>query len=143
MQEFSIINSLLGGLFIGLSSGLMIILTGRIAGISGILGGLLTLKPGDASWRGLFIIGLIMGGLLFQLLTRNEIAFESHVSTPIIILAGLLVGFGTRLGSGCTSGHGVCGIARFSKRSIIATCIFMSSAMLTLYLSRHVIGIGS
>ncbi len=143
MQEFSLFNSLIGGLCIGLSASLFIFLTGRIAGISGIAGGLFLRKSNDSAWRVLFLSGLIAGGFLYQFLREQPLEFELNVPVPIIILGGLLVGFGTRLGSGCTSGHGVCGIARLSPRSIVATFIFIGVAMLTFYISRYVLGIGT
>lgn len=122
--------SLAGGVLIGLAAALFLIFNGRIAGISGILGGLLRFRRSDISWRVAFIGGLIIAPLVYALLWHlPSIQIEANAGT--IIIAGLLVGFGTRYGSGCTSGHGVCGISRLSPRSIVATLIFMSVAFIT------------
>lgn len=141
MDWTALINGLAGGILLGLSAFLLLLLTGRIAGISGILGSLVTARPVESIWRGLFLAGMICGGLVYQLLPGDSIAFELQLSNTWIIVAGLLVGIGTRLGSGCTSGHGVCGIARLSRRSITATCVFIGIAMLTVYLTRHELAI--
>lgn len=131
--------SLMGGLLIGTAAALFLLLNGRIAGISGILGGLLELPKGDAGWRVSFLTGLVASPLLYGfLLERPVIAVET--STGWLIIAGLLVGFGTQLGSGCTSGHGVCGLARGSRRSLIATIVFMAAGMAGVYIVRHIIG---
>ena len=134
----SIIWALLGGTLIGLSAALLLLFNGRIAGISSILSGVLFQIKGDTLWRATFIAGLLSGGLLAPLVFHREFVFELNAPLPAIIIGGLLVGFGTRLGSGCTSGHSVCGIARLSPRSIIATIVFMFSAMVTVALVRHV-----
>ena len=113
---------------------------GRITGISGILGGVLfRFNPGVA-WRMFFIIGLLGGAIIYSVATGAVIQISEQASPALTVLAGLLVGFGTRLGSGCTSGHAICGIARISKRSFIATAVFMITAFITVYLSRHVLG---
>jgi uncharacterized membrane protein YedE/YeeE len=141
MTEFTPIAALVGGALIGLSAMLLILATGRIAGISGILAGCLTFAPGDRAWRAAFIAGLVLSPLALVLptgLPMPQPAMQS--SWAMVIVAGLLVGFGTRLGGGCTSGHGVCGIARLSPRSIVATCVFMAVAMVVVFISRHVIG---
>ena len=140
MTEFTPVSGLLGGMLIGLSSALMLWGAGRIAGISGIFGGLLTPSQGEVGWRVMFVAGIILGGLAWPLLTGNSLPVDLQVSWPIMLVAGLLVGFGTRLGSGCTSGHGVCGIGRLAPRSIVATLTFMASAVLTTYVMRHLIG---
>tara|TARA_R110000772_G_scaffold75022_6_gene163119 strand:+ start:2090 stop:2506 length:417 start_codon:yes stop_codon:yes gene_type:complete len=131
--------SLFGGILIGLAATLLLLLNGRIAGISGILSGVVFRTKNDVFWRVAFIVGLLAGGLLAPLLFQIPFVFEMQASLPVIIGGGFLVGLGTRLGSGCTSGHSVCGIARFSWRSIIATVTFILSAMLTVALTRHVL----
>ena len=131
--------ALIGGVLIGLSAALMIILLGRIAGISGILSGLWAPSSTDRGTRLLFLLGLPLGALLYSQLSGG-VPLELTASTPLLVVGGLLVGFGTRLGSGCTSGHGVCGLARASKRSFVATMIFMATAALTVFLTKQVIG---
>ena len=127
-----------GGVLIGLASSLLILLNGRIAGISGILGGLLHPGTNDVAWRFTFLAGLVVSPLVYGLLATLPVV-EVEAEPWLLILAGLLVGFGTRLGSGCTSGHGVCGIARVSRRSIAATLVFIVSGMLTVYVMRHLL----
>ena len=131
--------ALIGGALIGLSAALMIILLGRIAGISGILSGVWAPSTGDRGLRLLFLLGLPLGALLYSRLS-DGVPLEITPSTPLLIVAGLLVGFGTRLGSGCTSGHGVCGLARGSKRSLAATVVFMATAALTVLIMKLAIG---
>lgn len=127
-----------GGALIGVASSLLILLNGRIAGISGILGGLLQPGSSDTGWRFTFLAGLVIAPLVYDLLATLPVV-EVEAESWLLILAGLLVGFGTRLGSGCTSGHGVCGIARLSRRSIAATLVFIGSGMLTVYVMRHLL----
>ena len=131
-------SAIAGGLLIGLAIALLLLFNGRIAGISGIIGGLFTPSPGNVSWRLAFISGIILAATLGNLLTAPS---ESHIDADWITLAlaGILVGLGTRLGSGCTSGHGVCGLSRLSKRSIVATLTFMAAGFATVYLVRHII----
>jgi uncharacterized protein len=129
----------MGGLLIGLAVTLMMLLNGRIAGISSILSGLLTPKSGDTGWRVAFVVGLLLGALAFILAVGGPTPVDVLASPPAILIGGLLVGFGTRMGSGCTSGHGLCGIARFSRRSIVATSVFFGVAMLTVFLTYHVL----
>jgi uncharacterized protein len=133
-------SALLGGMLIGLAAATFVLLNGRIAGISGIVGGLLGARPaGDTGWRIAFIIGIVLAPtvwLLFQ--TLPEITIEAGY--PLLIAAGLLVGISTRYGAGCTSGHGVCGISRLSPRSFVATLLFMGSGFATVYIARHLIG---
>ena len=130
---FTPIASLVGGAMIGLAAAILVIFNGRIAGISGILGGLLKPRRGDIGWRVAFIGGLIISPVIYSLFM--ELPVVKIIADPVtIIIAGLLVGFGTRYGSGCTSGHGVCGISRLSPRSIIATLIFMAAGYITVYL---------
>lgn len=140
MENFTPFSALIGGTLIGLSVAMMILFNGRIAGISGVSGGLLTATGNDLVWRLVFLLGLI-GGAMFidHWLPMNS---SSKVDTPLwlLISGGFLVGFGSRLGNGCTSGHGVCGIARLSGRSVIATLTFMGSAALTVYIMRHIAG---
>ncbi|MFB9885884.1 YeeE/YedE family protein [Balneatrix alpica] len=132
-------SALLGGVLIGLASTLFILLNGRIAGISGLLGGLLEAKKGELDYRLLFIAGLLLAPSLYSLgATLPEV--EMQVSWPWLILAGLLVGFGSRLGSGCTSGHGVCGLSRLSPRSLLATLSFMGAGFATVFILRHLLG---
>ena len=140
MENFTPISATIGGVLIGLSAALLWITKGRIAGISGILGGLATARSGDIAWRAAFLAALTAAPLLYRL-GGGGIPEPSVTTAPaLLIVAGLLVGFGTRLGSGCTSGHGVCGIARLSPRSLIATGVFMATAAATVFLVRHVIG---
>ncbi|TNE90986.1 MAG: YeeE/YedE family protein [Deltaproteobacteria bacterium] len=127
----SVLDELAGGALIGLSASLFLLLNGRIAGISGIFGGLLKPKAGDIGWRAAFIGGLVLAGLIFALTAPEMVVSTSTRSTGIVALAGVIVGFGVRLGNGCTSGHGVCGLSRVSRRSIVATSVFMGTGMLT------------
>jgi uncharacterized protein len=135
IENFTPTSALLGGVLIGLSATLLMALSGRIAGVSSILGGLLTPRSGEILWRVLFLVGLVLGAGAYGLFRNVQI--EIQQSLPVLILAGLLVGFGTQLGTGCTSGHGVCGLARFSRRSIAATMVFMATAAGTVYVVRH------
>lgn len=141
MTEFTPFSGLAGGLMIGLASVLMLLGTGRIAGISGIFGGLLPPVQGNTGWRVMFVAGLVLGGLVWPLLTGSRLPVDLQVSWPVMLLAGFLVGFGTRLGSGCTSGHGVCGIGRLAPRSIVATAVFMAAAVITTFVARHLFGV--
>lgn len=138
MTEFTPIASSIGGLLIGLSAAMMLVLKGRIAGISGIIGGLPSAPAGERPWRAAFMAGLLGGGALMFLLMPAQFGTHAPVSQAALIGAGLLVGVGTRIGSGCTSGHGVCGLSRFSPRSMVATALFMSFAAITVFLVRHV-----
>jgi uncharacterized membrane protein YedE/YeeE len=140
MENFTPVAALVGGALIGLSSAVMIVLNGRIAGISGIVGGALALRPGDMAWRLLFLVGLIAGAFLAGPFAGLTPAIHLDASLTALIAGGLLVGFGTRFGGGCTSGHGVCGLARLSPRSMVATGLFMGTAALVVFLARHVIG---
>ncbi len=131
--------SFTGGILIGLAALLLFLMNGKIAGISGIAGGLLKPRQGDRGWRVLFILGMVLGGLLTPLLLGRELNIEINSTFAMLLIGGFLVGLGTRIGSGCTSGHGVCGIARLSLRSIVATLLFMLSAMLTVFIIRHLL----
>jgi len=138
LEDFTPISGLIGGLLIGLSTALLLLLNGRIAGISGIVGGLLSRQGSKVGWRAVFAVGLLLGAFVYMLATGDGVPVEIEASLPILVVAGLLVGFGARLGSGCTSGHGLCGMARLSRRSIVATATFFGVAMLTVFLTRHV-----
>ena len=140
MATFTPVSAAIGGGLIGLSAVLLMLVTGRIAGISGIFGGLLDFRSEDKVWRIAFIAGLILAPLIAGLIGFAMPSPKLPVSWTIIIAAGILVGFGTRLGGGCTSGHGICGVARLSVRSIAATVIFMLAAIATVAVTRHVFG---
>jgi uncharacterized membrane protein YedE/YeeE len=140
LTEFTPVAALIGGALIGLSAMLLMLATGRIAGISGILAGCLAFMGGDRAWRLAFMGGLIVAPLLGLAVGMPLVQPVMPSSWTVVIVAGLLVGFGTRLGGGCTSGHGVCGIARLSPRSVVATLIFMAVAMLVVFLARHTMG---
>ncbi len=140
MANFTPVSAAIGGALIGLAAALLMLLTGRIAGISGILGGCLGTAGGDKGWRLAFLGGLILVPLTGAVTGYGLTTPQMPASFTVIIAAGLLVGFGTRLGSGCTSGHGVCGIARLSPRSITATAVFMATAILVVALTRHLLG---
>ncbi len=139
MENFTPVSGLIGGLLIGLSTVLLILFNGRIAGISGIVGGLLARKGSEIGWRAVFVVGLLIGAFVYMLATGVALPVNIQASLPVTVIAGLLVGFGARLGSGCTSGHGICGIARFSKRSIVATLVFFITAIITVFLTHHVL----
>ena len=140
MANFTPVSAAIGGGLIGLSAVLLMLLTGRIAGISGIFGGLLDFRSEDKDWRIAFIAGLILAPLMAGWMGYGMPPPELPASWTVIIAAGLLVGFGARLGGGCTSGHGICGVARLSVRSIAATVIFMLAAIITVAVTRHVLG---
>ena len=140
MEHFSPYSATLGGVLIGVSASWLLLATGWIAGISGILGGLLASGDDDKLWRALFVVGLIGGCWLVRLASGDAIAVTISASTGELVLAGLLVGFGTRVANGCTSGHGVCGMARLSPRSIAATLTFMASGAATVFVTRHLLG---
>jgi uncharacterized protein len=131
-----------GGLMIGASALLLMWSVGRIAGISGIAAGAVLERGDERHWRMYFIGGLFLGSFLVAMLTGSLDGVQSAASTPLLVVAGLLVGIGTRLGSGCTSGHGVCGISRFSLRSVVATSTFMLSGFVTVFVLRHLLGEG-
>ncbi len=131
--NFTPINSLLGGIFIGLAATILLLANGRIMGISGILGDIILLKEKDqVSWRIVFVIGVLIGSFLYLMIFQT-IKSEMVADRILLIQAGLLVGLGTSIGSGCTSGHGICGISRLSIRSIVATFIFVVSGVVTVY----------
>ena len=134
MTDFEVIMPLTGGILIGIAASMMLLFSGRIAGISGIFGGMLFQQGKERAWRLSFVVGLIAGGIL--LYTINAEVFENSSGRGILAvnIAGLLVGIGTRIGGGCTSGHGVCGIGRLSVRSIVATVTFVFAGMITVAL---------
>ncbi len=147
MENFTPVAATIGGFLIGLSAVMLLALQGRIAGISGILGGLLPPKADFGLWRWLFLLGLVIGTLVFvalggdvSLRNINPFAFGDGTHFAVLIAGGLLVGLGTQLGSGCTSGHGVCGIGQFSVRSIVATVTFMITAGITVFIIRAGVG---
>ncbi len=139
-NAFTPAASLAGGVLIGLAAALLILLNGRIAGISSILGGLLRPVRGDVSWRAAFVAGLVVAPAVYGIVTAVPVP-SIDAGWGALTIAGLLVGVGTRYGSGCTSGHGVCGLSRFSLRSLVATLAFMGAGFVTVYLVRHVVGI--
>jgi len=140
MEYFTPLSSAIGGILIGLAATLMLWTNGRITGISGIVGGIRIPSETGSAWRLAFVIGLLLGPILYIVAGGRSLDIVTQASPLLSIIAGLAVGFGTRLGSGCTSGHGICGMARFSKRSFLATAIFMVSAIITVYVTRQVMG---
>ncbi|MCZ2496460.1 YeeE/YedE family protein [Xylophilus sp. Kf1] len=139
-SSFTPLSSLAGGALVGIAAAMFVLLNGRIAGISGILGGLFKPTMDDFAWRVAFVLGLLgapVAYAMFSNFPRPEIDAE----TGALVLAGLLVGIGTRYGSGCTSGHGVCGLSRLSPRSLAATLVFMGAGFVTVYVTRHLLGI--
>lgn len=141
MHNFTPISSLIGGALIGLSAVLLLWLNGRIAGVSGIFHGLFPPHRNDFVWRIFFIIGLIVGSFIYYFLPQIHFIPRNNYPTYLLIISGFLVGIGTRMSGGCTSGHGVCGIARMSFRSFVAAIVFFIFGILSVYLVRHVWGI--
>jgi uncharacterized membrane protein YedE/YeeE len=137
LTEFTPVSSLLGGLLIGAAAALLLLVNGRVAGISGIAGGSFDAGRGDRLWRALFLVGLPLGAALVSLGFAGTAV--PRASPALLVAGGLLVGYGTQLGSGCTSGHGVCGLARGAKRSIAATGTFMATAAATVFVLRHLL----
>jgi uncharacterized membrane protein YedE/YeeE len=137
-NQFTPWSALAGGALLGIASALFILLNGRIAGICGIVGGLYSPQKNDIAWRIAFIAGLILAPLTWSLIDTLP-NIEIKASNSLLIISGLIVGISTRYGSGCTSGHGVCGISRLSPRSIIATLAFMGTGFLTVYIVRHIL----
>ena len=138
-NAFTPAEALLGGALIGLAATLFALLNGRVAGISGIVGGLLKPRGGDIAWRALFVAGLVLAPLAYTAFAAApELRIEAGNGT--LVAAGLLVGIGTRYGSGCTSGHGVCGLSRRSPRSLTATLVFMAAGFAMVYVTRHLLG---
>ncbi len=141
MENFTPVSATAGGILIGLSVLLLLFLNGRMAGISGIMNGLLNFNKPDFLWRVLFLIGLIAGAWIFEGLSGQSYSVRTNYPTALIIIGGFLVGFGTRLGSGCTSGHGICGLANLSIRSIVATLVFMLTGMVTVFILKQGLGV--
>jgi uncharacterized membrane protein YedE/YeeE len=140
MESFTPIASGIGGVLIGIAAAGLLMFHGRIAGISGFAGGIFRREPGDTSWRVMFLVGLFAAGLGWSFFFPQDYLVEIDRSTGALVLAGLTVGLGTQIGGGCTSGHGVCGIGRFSKRSTVATISFMITAALTVFVVNEVLG---
>ncbi len=140
MNGFTPLLSSIGGILIGLAAVGLLLFNGRIAGISGIVGGVLRPTLNDTLWRIVFIAGLLAGALIIKRFDPAAMAIHIDVSLPMVILGGLLVGLGTRIGSGCTSGHGVCGIGRLAPRSMVASAVFFVCAVATVYVVRYVLG---
>jgi len=141
LENFTPVSALLGGALIGFSVSLLLLLNGRMAGISGIMNGLFSAPKKEEVWRGLFLLGLILGAVIFQWLTDDSLTVRQGYPVLLIVVGGFFVGFGTRMGSGCTSGHGICGIASFSVRSISATVTFMLSGMVTVFVLKYLLGV--
>ncbi|RZJ07141.1 MAG: YeeE/YedE family protein [Rubrivivax sp.] len=139
-QAFTPLASLAGGALIGVAAGMLVLLNGRIAGISGVVGGLLRPVRGDRAWRVAFVLGLIAAPAAYALFKAVPVP-RIEAGWSALIVAGLLVGIGTRYGAGCTSGHGVCGLSRLSPRSLVATLTFMGAGFVTVFVLRHVVGI--
>ncbi|PTT76809.1 YeeE/YedE [Pelomonas sp. HMWF004] len=133
-------SALAGGLLIGLAAALFVLLNGRIAGISGVLGGLLRPSRGDVAWRAAFVLGLVAAPAVYLLFAAWP-RLTVNAGWAELVLAGLLVGVGTRYGAGCTSGHGVCGLSRLSPRSLVATGVFMAAGFVTVFVIRHLLGL--
>jgi uncharacterized membrane protein YedE/YeeE len=140
VENFTPYSALLGGSLLGLSACLLMLSLGRVAGISGIVAALFSPAHDDRSWRATFVLGLIAGCFVVRLAGAEAQPIVITAGVPVLVIAGLVVGFGTRLGNGCTSGHGVCGLARLSPRSLAATLTFMAAGALTVFVMRHGIG---
>jgi hypothetical protein len=138
-MSFEIWSPLIGGALVGLAATLFVVLNGRIAGVSGIAGGLLARPSADTAWQAAFVVGLIMAPVLYGAVAGGLPSVQMTATTPALVAAGLLVGIGTALGNGCTSGHGVCGLARLSPRSLVATGVFMAAGVATVFVVRHVV----
>ncbi len=139
MENFTPISATLGGLLIGIASTMLLVGLGRIAGISGILGQLFGPDADGRGWRIAFLVGLIGAPAIWLMVSGDSVPVVD-APLPLLIIGGLLVGFGTRLGGGCTSGHGICGLGRLSLRSLVATLVFMAVAVITVFIMRHVVG---
>jgi uncharacterized protein len=132
---FTPVSAAIGGALIGCAVAMLLLLNGRVAGVSGIVGGLLRPAKGDVAWRAAFVAGLLLAPVVFMPMWAPAIVIDASYGT--LAVAGLLVGFGSRLGSGCTSGHGICGMSRLSPRSLVATIVFMAAGFVTVFLVRH------
>ena len=142
MGNFNLLSALIGGAFIGLSVTILLLFNGRMAGISGIMNGVFNSPKNERSWRLVFLCGLILGAIIYHTFSPDTFAPRQGYPLWLIAAGGFLVGIGTRLGSGCTSGHGICGIANGSKRSILATLTFMGSGVVTVYFIKHIMVLG-
>lgn len=140
LENFTPVSAAIGGMLIGLAAVMLLAFNGRIAGISGIFSGMVFGQSGDRLWRWMFVFGLLLGPVVYSLVAGAQPAFNITSNWVLIVLGGMFVGFGTRLGSGCTSGHGVCGLARFSVRSLVAVPTFMVAGFATVFLVKHFIG---
>lgn len=140
MEGFTPVLSTIGGILIGLAAIALLYFNGRIAGMSGIVSGVLRPTENDTLWRVIFVAGLLAGALLIRWFHPEAMAIDIDVSNAAVLLGGFLVGLGTRIGNGCTSGHGVCGVGRLAPRGIIASAVFFFTAVATTYIVRHVIG---
>lgn len=140
MENFTPVSALLGGLLIGFAITVLLLFNGRMAGISGIMNGIFYAPKAETQWRVVFLSGLVTGAFLFQKISPELLTLRTGYPLWLLALGGFLVGMGTRLGSGCTSGHGICGIANLSMRSIVATLIFMTSGFISVYVVRHIAG---
>ena len=140
MENFTPVSALIGGLLIGLGAAVLLIGAGRIAGVSGIVSGMLKRPDQDVAWRACFVIGLLAGAGAYALLAPDRFAVAFDATAGTVAAAGLMVGYGTQLAHGCTSGHGVCGIGLLSPRSTVATALFVASAMATVFVTRHMLG---
>ena len=141
MENFTPVTAIIGGLLIGLAASVLLWTNGKISGISGILGSSLFAFGQESDWRLAFLFGLLGAGVAYPILSGQVIEIETQAGPIVTIVAGLLVGFGTRLGSGCTSGHGICGIARFSIRSVVATAVFIGSGVITVFVVSLLAGV--
>ena len=142
MHDFTPVPALIGGALIGLSASILLLTHGKVAGISGLYGGILRRATPDRALRVAFIAGLLVAGLLVRVFAPAAFETEWTATLPLALVAGLLVGFGTQLGNGCTSGHGVCGMSRLSARSLVATGTFMATGIVTVFVVRHLFGGG-
>ena len=140
MNNFTPISAIIGGILIGIAAVILLLFNGKILGVSGIVSRAIFKPILQSIWSWVFLLGVILGAAVYRFIFPGQLMIVIEASPPVLILAGLLVGFGTRLGSGCTSGHGICGIARFSKRSVVATGSFMLFGMMIVYLMKHVLG---
>lgn len=143
MSSFTPVSATIGGVMLGIAASMLLLANGEVCGISGILGGAAFAPRGDRSWRAVFLAGLLAGGALVAWVDRSALAVASEQSMGLAAVSGILVGVGTRMGGGCTSGHGLCGIARFSGRSVVATLVFMATGAATVFALRHVLGIAA
>jgi len=142
-SSFTPVSSTIGGVLLGIAASALLLANGEVCGISGILGGAAFAPRSGRVWRIVFLAGLLVGGALVAWVDRSALALASEQSIWLAAAAGVVVGIGTRMGEGCTSGHGLCGIARFSGRSIVATLVFMATGAATVFVVRHVLGVGA